>query len=70
MVPATGCRPGRTAAAACDLSEVRTERGLEPCSLGGWSATPASEVLLSRFAGEDTLPLADYDALVEQVDED
>ena len=37
---------------------------------GGWSAVAATEVLLDRFAGEGTLPLADYEALYDQVDED
>jgi hypothetical protein len=37
---------------------------------GGWSAAAATEVLLDRFAGEGTLPLADYGALYDQVDED
>jgi hypothetical protein len=37
---------------------------------GGWSAVAATEGLLDRFAGEGTLPLADYGALYDQVDED
>jgi hypothetical protein len=38
--------------------------------LDGWSAVSATDVLIDRFAGEGKSPLADYDALYEQVDED
>jgi ferredoxin--NADP+ reductase len=52
------------------LGEVLSAHRLQPSEIGDWSAVRATEVLLDRFAGEGTLPLADYDALVAQVDED
>lgn len=52
------------------LADVLAEAAVEPCGLRGWSALAATDALLKRFAGEDRLPLADYDALLEQVDED
>jgi ferredoxin/flavodoxin---NADP+ reductase len=57
-------RPSRT------LPDALAARNIEASSLNGWSARAATEGLLDRFAGEGTAPLADYEALVEQVDED
>lgn len=37
---------------------------------GSWSAVTEVETLLARFAGEGTLPLADYDALLAEADDD
>jgi hypothetical protein len=53
-----------------ELSQVLSALQKEPTELGDWSATRATATLLDRFAGEGTLPLADYDALMDQVDED
>ena len=39
-------------------------------AVSGWSAIAATDVLLARFEGEGLAPLANYYALVEQVDED
>jgi hypothetical protein len=52
----------------CTLAEILVDRTGTPRA--GWSAVAATEVLLDRFAGEGTLPLADYETLYEQVDED
>ncbi|AEF37801.1 hypothetical protein JDM601_3801 [Mycolicibacter sinensis] len=38
--------------------------------LQDWSAVAATDELLDRFAGEGQSPLVDYDALLDQVDED
>jgi hypothetical protein len=38
--------------------------------LGTWSPVAEVEMLLARFAGEGTLPLADYDALLAEADDD
>jgi len=61
---ATLSRPCKT------LAETLSERSVEATRVTDWSAVVATEVLLDRFAGEGMAPLADYDALVEQVDED
>jgi hypothetical protein len=53
-----------------ELAEVLGANGVAVPRLVGWSAVAATEVLLDRFAGEGKAPLADYDALIEQVDED
>jgi len=53
-----------------ELAQVLSASQKEPTELGDWSAARATATLLDRFAGEGTLPLADYDALMEQVDED
>ena len=50
--------------------EVLTGLGVEASRLDGWSAVAATDALLDRFAGEGTAPLADYETLVGQVDED
>jgi len=52
------------------LADIVSERRIETSSLGGWSAAAATDVLLDRFAGEGVAQLADYEALVAQVDED
>ncbi len=52
------------------LADILTERAIQASSLNGWSAVAATDMLLDRFAGEGTAPLADYQALMEQVDED
>ncbi|TAM64477.1 hypothetical protein [Mycobacterium sp.] len=52
------------------IAEVLAERAVEASGLNGWSAVDATAVLLDRFAGEGTAPLADYESLMEQVDED
>lgn len=52
------------------LPELLMRSGLMPSQLAGWSATVATDVLLARFAGEGTVPLADYQTLLEQADED
>jgi ferredoxin--NADP+ reductase len=52
------------------LAETLAERHIEASGVGGWSATAATDVLLDRFAGEGTAPLADYEAMLGQVDED
>lgn len=57
-------RPSKT------LPDALTEHDIKASSLNGWSAEASTEVLLDRFAGEGTAPLADYEVLVEQVDED
>jgi hypothetical protein len=45
-------------------------RGIEASRLNGWSAAAVTDELLDRFAGEGQLPLADYESLMDQVDED
>lgn len=45
-------------------AEVLTATSLD------WSAVRATDELVERFSGEGTLPLADYQDLLEQVDED
>lgn len=52
------------------LADSLIERNINVSRLDGWSAAAATDVLLDRFAGEGLAPLADYEALVEQVDED
>ncbi|MGH7043841.1 MAG: hypothetical protein ACREFY_17175, partial [Acetobacteraceae bacterium] len=52
------------------LAEVLAQRGIHTSGLHGWSAVVAIDALLDGFAGEGIAPLADYAALVEQVDED
>ncbi len=52
------------------LADTLDEHGIKTSQIDGWSATVATDMLLDRFAGEGTAPLADYEALVEQVDED
>ncbi|MGO9158813.1 hypothetical protein [Mycobacterium sp.] len=52
------------------LAETLAERGIEASEAGGWSAAAATDLLLDRFAGEGTAPLANYEALKGQVDED
>jgi len=52
------------------LAQALAERSLAASRLDGWSGAATTEVLLDRFAGEGAAPLADYEALVEQVDED
>lgn len=61
---ATLSRPSRT------LADILAERDIHASSPNGWSAVAATDVLLDRFAGEGNVPLADYEALMEQVDED
>lgn len=53
-----------------DLSELTAELEIEVSRIDGWSAVEATVSLLDRFAGEGKSPLADYDALMDQVDED
>jgi len=57
-------RPGES------LADTLAERGIGASTASGWSAAEATEVLLDRFAGEGVAPLADYAALLGQVDED
>jgi ferredoxin--NADP+ reductase len=52
------------------LADVFAQHGVAPTRIDGWSAVSATEVLLDRFDGECTLPLADYDQLLGEVDED
>jgi len=52
------------------LADALTERNIDAPRADGWSAAVATDVLLDRFAGEGSAPLADYETLVEQVDED
>lgn len=52
------------------LAQALGEHGLTATGLDGWSAAAATDALLDRFEGEGAAPLADYEALVEQVDED
>ncbi len=52
------------------LADALADTAIEPRGLAGWSALQAIELLLKRFAGAGTLPLADYGALMAQVDED
>lgn len=52
------------------LAETLAGRGIRASGQNGWSAVAATEVLLDRFAGEGAAPLADYAALLGQVDED
>jgi ferredoxin--NADP+ reductase len=52
------------------LADALGRIAIVPCGLGGWSALNATDILLQRFAGEGMLPLADYRALLGQVDED
>jgi hypothetical protein len=52
------------------VDEVLAARGVVPSASRGWSAVAATDVLLERFAGEGCSPLADYDQLVEQVEDD
>ena len=61
---ATLPRPSKT------LANVLTHRGIDVLTADGWLAVAATDALLARFVGEGMAPLADYDALVEQVDED
>jgi len=65
-------RADRTALSrpAKSLFHTLAERGIEASSAIGWSAAAATEGLLDRFAGEGAAPLADYEALLGQVDED
>ena len=44
--------------------------GIEASDIRNWSATVVIDALLERFAGEGRSPLADYDALLDEVDED
>jgi hypothetical protein len=55
---------------AGQVDEVLAARGVVPSASRGWSAVAATDVLLERFAGEGCSPLADYDQLVEQVEDD
>jgi ferredoxin/flavodoxin---NADP+ reductase len=57
-------RPGKT------LADTLADRNIETSRISGWSAVAATEVLLDRFAGEGKSPLADYESLMGQVDED
>ena len=52
------------------LADVLAARGIEASRLNGWSAAAVTDELLDRFAGEGQLPLADYESLIGQVDED
>jgi len=52
------------------LADLLNRLGVTAHTSAGWSAVAATDVLLDRFEGEGTLPLADYDELLEQVDED
>ena len=52
------------------LTDALTRHGIEASRVSGWSAAVATDVLLDRFAGEGKAPLADYEALVGQADED
>ncbi len=52
-----------TAARAAALPELGT-------GLGAWGPITEVETLLARFAGEGTRPLADYDALLADADDD
>ena len=52
------------------LADTLSRRGVEAADVGCWSAVAATDRLLGRFAGEGTAPLADYAALMGQVDED
>ena len=52
------------------LADSLTGHDINASRLDGWSAAAATDVLLDRFAGEGMAPLADYEALVGQVDED
>lgn len=52
------------------LANVLARRGIDVSHVGGWSAVATTESLLAGFAGEGMAPLADYDVLVGQVDED
>ena len=52
------------------LADALDARNIEASQVDDWSAAAATDVLLDRFVGEGMAPFADYDALVEQVDED
>jgi len=49
-----------------DLTDIVTRAS----TLGGWSAVAATERLLDRLAAEGQAPLADYQALLAQADDD
>jgi ferredoxin/flavodoxin---NADP+ reductase len=52
------------------LADALARHGIEASRVDGWSAAVATDALLDRFAGEGKAPLADYEALVGQVDDD
>lgn len=52
------------------LADLLRQRGIEASTGYGWSAVAATDALLARFEGRGAAPLADYDALVAQVDQD
>ncbi len=70
VVAAIGADPPTLPSPKRKLHDLLELRGSTASRLQEWSAVAATEELLDRFAGEGTLPLADYDALLEEVDED
>ncbi|QLL09812.1 FAD-dependent oxidoreductase [Mycobacterium vicinigordonae] len=52
------------------LADLLRRCGIVASTVHGWSALAATNALLARFTGEGTAPLADYSALIAQVDED
>jgi hypothetical protein len=52
------------------LGDVLAMHRIEVTRADDWSAVAATDALLARFAGEGMAPLADYDTLVDRVDED
>ncbi|WP_158019511.1 FAD-dependent oxidoreductase [Mycolicibacter sinensis] len=54
----------------CRLVDVLAGHRFQDVRLQDWSAVAATDELLDRFAGEGQSPLVDYDALLDQVDED
>jgi hypothetical protein len=55
---------------ATSLANVLASSAIPMIGLQDWSAVTVTEMLLDRFAGEGRSPLVEYDALIEQVDED
>ncbi len=70
VVAALRADRGSLPRARITLADVLAQSASPTSSMEGWSAVAATDALLQRFTGEGTLPLADYDALMNQVDED
>ncbi|KZS57878.1 hypothetical protein A4G26_14830 [Mycobacterium kansasii] len=70
VTDAIGSDLGALPVASRTQADALADTATEPCGLGAWSALEATDLLLKRFAGAGTLPLADYGALMAQVDED
>jgi hypothetical protein len=68
--PVTGGSHAADAAAVAAAVLACTDSAQFGSGVGDWLATAEVESLLARFAGEGTRPLADYDRLLAEVDDD